>query len=219
MSRFLLGALMVAALGAGVARADTPVAVVEDISGPNTGVEAFEFLDEGREIRLQPGNTLVIGYLRSCVRETIVGGVVRVGPGESAVQGGQVGRERVECDGGRLRLSADQAARGGVMVFRDVPPLPGLPAPQLMIFGLSPILQVGRPGRFLIERLDAPSRVPVNAPANEVRRGLFDLMDAGMVLQRGGLYRLTVDTRSVIFRVHPNSRPGAIPLMQRLVSF
>src|SRR5262245_1535188 len=102
----LAAALAVPALATPATAA--PVAVVEDIAGPAVGVQAFDFIDEGRVIQLQTSNTLVLSYLDSCWRESIVGGTVRVGRDQSAVEGGQVGREQVDCHGGRMRLTAQQ---------------------------------------------------------------------------------------------------------------
>ncbi|MBL8834791.1 MAG: hypothetical protein JNL66_01040 [Alphaproteobacteria bacterium] len=193
-----------------------PVAVVEDIAGPPAGVQSFDFLDEGQVIQLQPGNTLVLGYLGSCWRESIVGGTVRVGAEQSTVQGGQVGRERVECDGGRMRLTSEQASRSGAVAFRGPPSVPA----QAEVFGLNPVFQLGAPGRLLIERLDrAASRIDVTVTARDLNRGLFDLARANMSLAAGGTYRARAGEREIVFRVNANARPGAVPLVARLIRF
>ncbi len=94
---------------AGGAYAGSPVVIVEDVSAPGAGVSFMEYLTTGRIITLGVRDTLILGYLRSCMRETITGGSVTIGADESVVQGGKVARERVECDGGSLQLTVNQA--------------------------------------------------------------------------------------------------------------
>jgi hypothetical protein len=113
--------LALAGLGVGRAAAAEPVALVEDVSGTAGGVEFMDYLAAGREIQLHAQDRLVLDYLRSCWRETITGGTVTVGAEQSVVKGGTVSRDKVECDGGKMRLSADQAAKSGVVVFRAPP--------------------------------------------------------------------------------------------------
>lgn len=212
-------AFVVAALtGAISTAASASVAVVEDVSGPVQGVETFDFLDEGRVIRVAPGTTIVISYLRSCVRETIVGGTVRIGAEQSEIESGQVGRERVDCDGGRMRLSADQAARGGVMVFRTTPGQ--LPPPRAMIFSMTPVVLMGQPGPLSFERLDrAADRIELNVSAEEMRQGMYDLSRSGRMLAPGGLYRARSGEREIVFKVDAIARGGPQPLVSRLLQF
>jgi hypothetical protein len=215
--RWLIAAVAALASIVGTA-ASASVAVVEDVTGPVQGVQSFDFLDEGRVIRVAPGATIVISYLRSCIRETIVGGTVRVGAEQSQVENGQVGRERVDCDGGRMRLSADQAARGGVMVFRTSPG--GLPPPRAMIFSMTPVVMMGQPGPLSFERLDrAAERIELNVSAEEMRQGMYDLSRSGRMLAPGGLYRARSGDREIVFRVDAIARGGPQPLVSRLLQF
>ena len=121
MRYLMIIAAFAAFLGGQTARAGSPVAIVEDVSGTVNGVELLEYVDSGRSIKLGAKGTLVLGYLNSCVRETINGGSVTVGKEQSTVQGGKVSRERVECDGGNLQLTHEQANNTAVMVFRKAP--------------------------------------------------------------------------------------------------
>lgn len=213
--RILAAGMAAIGFWAGAAVA-APVAVVEDVSGPPAGVQAFDFLEQGQVIRLQPGNTLVLGYLGSCWRESIVGGTVTVGAEQSAVQGGQVGRERVECDGGRMRLTSEQASRSGAVAFRGPP----APPPLMEVYGLSPVFQLGAPGRILIERTDRPAnRIDLTVAARDLNRGMFDLARANMALAAGGTYRARAGEREIVFRVSANARPGAVPVVSRLIRF
>lgn len=216
--RWLLCAAVAGFALAGAHAAFARVAVVEDLSGAVQGVDTFDFLDEGKVIRLPPGITLVVSYLRSCVRETIVGGTVRIGAEQSSVENGQVGRERVDCDGGRMRLSADQAARGGVMVFRTTPGQ--LPPPRAMIFSMTPVVAMGQPGPLRFERLDrAAEPIEINVTGAELRRGMYDLARSGRTLAPGGTYRARAGEREIVFRVDAIARGGPQPLVSRLLEF
>ena len=108
-------------VGGQTARTQSPVAIVEDVSVTVSGVELLEYVNRGHTIKLGAGGTLVLGYLNSCVRETINGGSVTVGKEQSTIQGGKVSRERVECDGGKLQLTLEQASKSAVVVFRKAP--------------------------------------------------------------------------------------------------
>ena len=68
------------------AGAEQPVAIVEAVRAPAAGVQVFDYLRPGRVVRLGESGRLVLGYLRSCLRETITGGEVVVGTMESAVR-------------------------------------------------------------------------------------------------------------------------------------
>ena len=94
---------------------DSPVAVVEDVSGKPAGVEFMDYVAAGKVIKLAAQESLVLGYIKSCWRETIRGGTVTVGDEWSDVQGGTVERARMPCDGvqdGTLRPSGIATERG-----------------------------------------------------------------------------------------------------------
>src|SRR3546814_1870446 len=109
------------ALLAAPAVAADPTALVEDVSATAAGVEFMDYVAAGRVIHLGTGGTLVLSYLKSCVRETVTGGSVTVGIDQSRIEGGKVAREVVSCDGGKLALTAEQSAKSGTMVFRKAP--------------------------------------------------------------------------------------------------
>jgi hypothetical protein len=217
MMRLAILAAAIGAMGAlAVPAAAAPVAVVEDIAGPSAGVQAFDFIDEGRVIQLQASNTLVLSYLDSCWRESIVGGTVRVGRDQSSVEGGQVGREQVDCHGGRMRLTAQQAQRSGGIPVRGAP----APPPPYESFGQSPIILMGAPGRLVIERVGQPGSIAdINVQARDLNRGAYDLQRGGIVLQRDTTYRAKVGRREVVFRISPQARPGSVPVVSRLIQF
>ena len=133
---------VLAGLAAGPARAQEPAALVEDVTSKSAGVEFMDYVVPGRVLKLAAADQLVLGYLRSCWRETITGGTVTIGLEQSEVAGGTVRRQKVQCDGGRMRLTQAQAQQSGAMVFR-APPTTVRPAdqPQLTLYGLSPLVE------------------------------------------------------------------------------
>ncbi len=105
---------------AGAAAAQPPAAVVEDVTGKSAGVEMMDYVDVGKTIHLEPSDSLVLSYMKSCVRETITGGTVTVGAEQSDVQSGKVERTKVECDAGKMMLTAQQASQTASFVVRSL---------------------------------------------------------------------------------------------------
>ncbi len=195
-------------------------ALVEDAKGKNLDVDFMDYVDAGRVIKLAPGDELVLGYLRSCWRETIKGGTVTVGAEQSTVEGGTVRREKVECDGGKMRLTQSQSGQAGVMVFRAPPRPAQVAAPQTTLYGLSPVLDVKGGGSVTIERIDAPGeKLTVQVAAQQLQRGAFhDLAKAGQTLVAGGVYRASAGPgREIVFKVDPEAKPGQAPVISRLL--
>ena len=219
----LAAALATAAPAAAPAAAADPVALVENVTGSAAaGVELMEYLSPGRVIRLGAGDELVVDYFHSCVRETIEGGTVTVGAERSSVSGGAVRRERVECDGGRLKITAHQAANSGVVVFRTAPASPaggGMPAVERTLYGLSPLVDLKGGGLLVLERLDRRAeRLELDLAASELLHGRFyDFAAHGISLAAGGIYRASARGRSVVFRISPAAQPGEAAIAGRLL--
>ena len=174
----------------GLAWAGSVVAIVEEIKADATNVGFMDYLGTGRTIALGKNGRLVLGYLNSCLREVIIGGNVTVGMEKSVVKGGKVRRERVECDGGRLLLTAEQASKSAVVVFRKGILSKGgsLLQPSLRIYSLQPLIQVkSLPSIVTVERLDR-SRSTITV---KLRNGVADFVTKSLSLERGGLYRVT----------------------------
>jgi hypothetical protein len=223
---FLIAGLALAGLPAAAPAeaADGPVALVEDVIGTPQGVEFMDYLGPGRVLRFKAGEGAVISYLASCVREKIVGGVATVGTAQSEVAGGTVTRDKVPCDAGRLKLSTEQAAKSGVVVFRAPPrPAGGAHEPHidLTLYGLSPLVDLKGGGALTIERLDQPGeRIVLDLPAKRLVHGaLYDLSKSGQVLVAGGVYRASARDRTITFKVDPYAKPGQAPLVGRLLRF
>lgn len=207
-----------------LAWAQAPVAVVEDVSGKTAGVEFMDYVAAGKVIKLGPRDTLVLGYLKSCWRETISAGTVTIGTEQSEVQNGKVERTRVKCDGGQMNLSPEQAVQSAGVISRSISGSQAdaeparLPQPQVRLYGRIPVVEVRGTGKLLIERLDEPGEhYDIAIASRELVRGaFFDLAKSRRILAPGGLYRATFGSKQVVFAVDPNASASA-PLLARLL--
>src|SRR6185437_15180942 len=90
---------VVALTGVAHAAGQAPVAVVEDVQGKVTGAELMDYVVPGPVIKLGAGAKIIIGYMKSCWRETISGiGTVIVGTEESSVHLAGFKAGKVPCD-------------------------------------------------------------------------------------------------------------------------
>lgn len=213
-------ALLLAALPADHAAAGEPVAVIEQVEAPSTGLQFMDFVEVGRLIKLRTGESLTLGYFGSCIQERIVGGTVQIGTDQSSVDGGEITRQQVECDGGRLQLDANASESSGVMILRKIDPTVttasegSLPPAELVLFHTQPIVGISTPNSLLrIERLDATE------PRIEVRieSRYLDLSTTGASLAPGGLYRAEAVGHAIVFSIDPKASPGGGPIIGRLL--
>lgn len=205
--------------GAGAA-AQTPVAVVEDVASKSAGVSFMDYVVAGQVIKLAPKDTLTLGYMKSCWRETITGGTVVAGAEQSMIHQGEIARVRVDCDAGRMQLTDRQASESAATVFRGMTPAQqaALP-PQITLFGLSPVVEANARDALVIERLDQPGE-RYEAAANDksrVRGRFYDLAKAGKALAPGGLYVASAGQRKIVFKIDPAAKPGDAPVIGRLL--
>jgi len=206
------------------AHAAGPVALVESVTGSPSGVELMEYLSAGQKITLGPGESVVIDYLRSCLREVITGGTIAIGAERSAIKGGTIESERVRCDGGQVKLSPEQSQQSAGMVFRVPPKTAALPPGTVIerrLYGASPIVDLGGGSRLVIERLDrTENRLDLAIPSDRLLRGRFyDFTDDDRILAPGGVYRASVGRRSVVFQIDRTAKPGKTPVAGRLLHF
>src|ERR1700691_6568884 len=118
-SAMLATGLIIATEASGHAPAPLiPTALVEDVKSASADVEFMDYVGKGQVIKLDPGDVLVLSYLKSCEHETITGGTVTVGSERSDVRDGQIVRDKVPCDGGKMRLSSQQASKSAASAFR-----------------------------------------------------------------------------------------------------
>jgi hypothetical protein len=200
-----------------VAAAEMPVALVEEVKGTVPGVEFMDYVPAGEVIELGAKDTIVLGYLRSCWREIITGGIVVVGEKQSAVSEGKIQRIMVNCDSNQ---GGKQASYSGGKMIRGAPQ--AAPQPQLTIYGLSPLVEgVTAGGRLIIERLDKPGeRYDMLIGASSLLRGRFyDFAKSGKALAREAIYVARLGEKQIVFKVDAQAKPGATPMVGRLVRF
>jgi hypothetical protein len=220
MTKISLKLLILTAASAGMlgsAAAERPVALVEDIHGKVPGIELMDYVTAGQVIKLGPKDSIVLGYMNSCWRETITGGVVTVGEEQSTISAGRIERSKVACDTGQMQRIA-RAPQSAGTTFRGAPETP---RPQLTIYGLSPVVQVRDGGLLVIERLDKPGdryevRIGANAP---VRGRIYDFAKSGKSLSADAIYVARLGAQEIVFKVDPLAKPGSTPIIGRLVSF
>ena len=171
------------------AHAEPISVIVEEISEPVGAVAPMDLLVEGKVIKLGKGSTLVLGYLRSCLRETITGGTITIGVYRSIVVDGKRTVEQVTCDGGTIDSDAKKSPSALGAVFREQGKHGKLPKPERTLFGVSPIIRVAAASKELeIRRLDNPKQPPIKL---SVGNGLVDVGKAGIKLEPGGLYYIS----------------------------
>jgi len=139
----------------------------EDVQGAVKDVQVFDYLAAGTQVQLPARGVLVLGYLKSCARETITGGkvTVRHRPERGRRRPSQARDRRVR----RRPHAADHRPGGqsGVMVFRANPRRPRRRRPrqpQLTIYGVSPIVTAAHAERLEIKRLDSSGQAPLDFP-------------------------------------------------------
>ena len=183
------------------APAQNLVAMIEDVQGTPPGVEFMDYVEAGKVIQLGAKDRIVLGYLKSCWRETITGGKVTVGAEWSNVEGGRVNRMQIACDAGKMQLTFELASKSGAKVFRDVNSaapqqsrLAPLPKPQFTIYGLSPVVEIKQGSTVVIERVDKAGELhQVPSAGEKLTRGAFyDFADNKKALVPSGVYMATV---------------------------
>jgi hypothetical protein len=197
-----------------------PIALVEDVNSTSADVEFMDYVGTGQIITLQPKDTLVLSYLKSCQHETITGGIVKIGAEQSAVQGGSIKRAKVACNGGKMQIASAQANASGASSFRlqsaPISPVLYATAPMVQL----PKLMASDPRTLVIERVDRPGERAEFA-IGEDNAGFYDLAKAkAKPLARGGVYRATIGTNKVTFKIDAKAKTnGKIPVVSRLLRF
>ena len=208
------------------ASAQSPVAIVEDVKGQIAGVEVMDYLVPGQTLLLARDETVVIGYLKSCVRETIHGGTVEIGDEQSTVEAGVIERRKVECDAQDMMTTSGQSfdstgyvLRGGAGGSQRLPGVPRAPGPQFTLYGSSPLIELNGSGPLVIARLDTNGEYfHFDIDQDKLLRGRFlDLAVEGKSLSPGGVYGARWQKRLVVFKVDPTASPGPTPILGRLL--
>lgn len=195
-----------------------PTALVEDVKSATADIEFMDYVGAGQVIKLEPKDVLVLSYLKSCEYETITGGTVMVGAEHSDVQGGQIVRAKVLCDGGKIRLSSQQASKSGASAFRlqsaDIQPT---------LFARAPVVQLpsdlaGDNRTLLIERIDRPGeRHEFKIDAGFAGGTFYDLAKLNTRLTRGAVYNASLDGHKLTFKIDAKAKSGPAPVVSRLL--
>ena len=197
-----------------------PTALVEDVKSTTADVEFMDYVGNRQVVKLGPSDVLVLSYLKSCEHETITGGTVVVGSERSDVQGGQVVRTKVPCDGGNIQLSAQQADQSAASSFRLQSA-----ATVKMLYARAPMVQLPRPlandDRVLvIGRTDVPGETHrFNISDAMIGARFFDLATTNLSLAPGATYDATIGSHKVSFRIDPNVASASTPIVSRLLRF
>lgn len=193
-----------------------PSAIVEEVSDLPRGPKVLEFLSPGRVIRLQPGQRLVVGYFRSCWRETISGGQVTIGKDRSTIKQGRVFRQLVECDRGHLWLTGIGLGESGKTTARALKRKKPVVAPGKAprVFSRTPIFWLTKKdGVVTLKRLDRAGAI-----IKMTARGHFvDLAKGRRRLVAGGLYRVSAGGSAVHFRIDELAEESGGPIVGRIV--
>jgi len=204
-----------AALSLGISSAMAePSALVEDITTDRNDVQLMDYLEPGMVIELAPDETLTVGYLLSCVQETITGGKVTIGEDESVVSGGAVETTEVDCDGGPIVAAVGGSeVEAGAAAFRKVQGK-DLPTPDRIIFGLSPIVKLSVDATNLtVSRLDEDEKDQTITANGRI----VDFEKLGVVLAHGGTYTLTAGGLGMVFKVSRLAEKSGVPPVARLL--
>ncbi len=199
-------------------------ALVEDVKSATAKIEFMDYVRNGQVITLEPEGVLVLSYLKSCQYETITGGTVHIRLEKSDVEGGKIVRSKVPCNGGKMKLSAQQANASGASSFRlqnasFETTLHALP-PVIEI----PKLRAGDSRTLVIDRANRPSeRITVELAETLANGGFYTLANTDIPLQRGALYSVTLGSRTFNFRVDDKAKvvgkTGKTPVVSRLLRF
>jgi hypothetical protein len=119
-----LTTLFAGALAVIPAFAGDAVALIEGLNSPSRQVELMVYAHVGQVIHLNTDQTMVLSYRDTCIRETITGGTITIGTGQSDVRSAarlertqntcelrKVDVSRTEGLGGRAFRGASAASR------------------------------------------------------------------------------------------------------------
>jgi hypothetical protein len=213
----IFGAVLALVGATGLAAAQAPVAVVEDVQGKVSGVEFMDYVAPGKVIKLGPAGRIVLGYMKSCWRETITGvGTVIVGAEESMVHLGDVKAGKVDCDSNHSQFVDQTVGESAATIIRGID---GTSPPRITLYGLSPIIETAGPGKLVIERLDVKGeRYDVDlTPASVMRGRFYDFAKTQTELKPGGTYAASLGSQRTVFLVDRRAEAGSTPIIGRLV--
>jgi hypothetical protein len=179
----------------------------------------MDYVVPGQVIKIGTTGSVVLSYLKSCRRETISGiGTVIVGADESKVHLSAVKDEKVECDASHAHATTKETSEVAATVFRGITSSAESTAAQVTLYGASPIFELKGRGALIVERLDkAGERQQIEIGNNRIRGKFFDFAKVNRALVPGGTYAATFGASKIVFRIDPQAKPGAAPVLGRLL--
>jgi hypothetical protein len=103
---------------------EAAVALIEGLTSPSQRVELMTYAHVGQVIHLNADQTVVLSYRDTCIRETITGGTITIGTGQSEVRSA-ASLERVQNTCGLRKVDVDQTEVIGGRAFRGRQIAPG----------------------------------------------------------------------------------------------
>ena len=89
---------------------------------------------------------------------------------------------------------------------------------QLTLYGTAPMFEVTGRGTLLVERLDVRGeRQQIEITGNQLKGRFYDFAGTNRALAPGGTYAATFASSQIVFRVDPQAKPGATPIVGRLI--
>jgi hypothetical protein len=221
MKRAIVLGLALLAL-AGPAAAQSPVALVEDVQGKVTGAEFMDYVTPKTVIKVPAGGSVTISYMKSCQREKISGlGTVIIGSDESFVQFADFKREKTDCDSAQSHATTKATSEAAATVLRSLADDKNTASkikPQLTIYGTSPVVEAKGKGMLVMERLDIKGeKQQIELNGSQTKGKFYDFVGANRALAPGGTYAATFGTSKIVFRIDPQPKPGATPIVGRLI--
>lgn len=190
-------------LGAPAEAASRPVAIVEESTKTEGKGQPFDLLAEKDTVALAAGETMILGYLKSCVRETITGGSITVGTKESVVEGGKVIREKTECAVNKLALTADESQQSATIAFRG----------QVKhIYSRQPLIMAAKSESVTIQPLQGGESWKL-APES----GRIDFRAVNLEMQPGMSYRVTGAKAAIVVEVDAAATSAKTGALERVV--
>jgi hypothetical protein len=202
----------------GAAVAESPVALVEELQGKVTGAEFMDYVTPGQVIKIGPGGSIVLSYLKSCRRETISGiGTVIVGSDASRIHLSDLKDETTACDASHAHATVRETSEAAATIVRSLAAQPA-PTPQVVLYGTSPIVETAGRGTLVLERLDERGeRQTIEIGGNQIKGRFFDFAKSNRALAAGGTYVARFREAAIVFRIDPQAKPGATPVLGRLL--
>ena len=191
-----------------------PVAVVEDVNFSSDRIQPMDFLDAGTIFEFRPSESIMIGYLSSCVLERIKGGKVTIGQRQSIVIGGAVNRSTLECvSGDKIGGSVKNQAAAAV-VFRRMKNKNAATIYKI-IYSHFPIVRLGTDdGQLMVTRADGKGD-PKNVA---IEKGIADFGKSRFQLERNKIYIFSFGGKTMTVKVSPRAKRDA-PLLSRVMLF